>query len=535
MTLPVVLFTLLSCLTAIVSPWLGVVFYYILAVGQIKSLFPHDFGNSRSSLYITLATLVGLVLATATRQVDWRRLVQWPNLLMMLMLACVNLSHAFSNFEEYDHILRLPLTSSEIVVVINKIMLMFFMATLLIDTRFKLIFLITTIAAIFFYYTLWANEIYFTGELWRFGDNGRLNGPWGAYYDENYFAMLFVLLTPILYYLSIGTSNRWIRYGLWLAIPLSWHALFLTSSRGGLFSLSIVCIYIFFRSYSKKASVVLVVALVVAVVDQGGNMLDRINSTVSAEEEERARAYIENTDDSPEIGDKAIDPRVISWQVGLQIMRDYPLLGVGSGNFMKAFPEYHDSRPHVAHNTFVQIGASAGIASALIYLYFLWMRLKNVFSKPDPTKKYANGHKRDYLDDLVNGMFVGFYCIALFLDLQVLEILYFILLIGFCKYSLESKKEKARFGLIESIYRWKQDQESDAMQEVQDRDPTGSDVLVPQGPLVAGAMAAESATASVLEAESGVTTAPARGTQRAGNTIGSAAAYAANQYARKAS
>ena len=135
--------------------------------------------------------------------------------------------------------------------------------------------------------------------------------------------------------------------------------------------------------------------------------------------------------------------------------------------------------------------------------------------------------------DLVNGMFVGFYSIALFLDLQVLEILYFILLIGFCKYSLDSNKEKARFGLIESIYRWKQDQESDAMQEVQDRDPTGSDVLVPQGPLVAGAMAAESASA--LEAESGVTTAPARGTQRAGNTIGSAAAYAANQYARKAS
>ena len=126
------------------------------------------------------------------------------------------------------------LSSGEMLDLFNKIMIIYFAAVLLIDTRFKLICLLTAGGGIFLYYALWANKIYFTNEFWRFGDNGRLNGPWGMYYDENYLAMLFVLATPIFYYFSVGTNSRIIRYGLWVCIPLSWHALFLTGSRGAL-------------------------------------------------------------------------------------------------------------------------------------------------------------------------------------------------------------------------------------------------------------------------------------------------------------
>ena len=457
MSIAVLVITLLSCITAVVVPWLGVIFYYILAVGQLQSLFPQGFGDSRSSLYISLATIVGLGVATATRQVNWARLFMMPNLLIMLLVVFMNISYGNSPYDGFvEELKKSELTPGEMIEAINKIVLFYFVAILLIDTRFKLICLLTAVGGVLFYYTLWANKIYVTQEFWRFGDNGRLNGPFGVYYDENYFAMLFVLATPIFYYISIGTTSRIIRYGLWFSIPFTWHALFLTGSRGALLSLAVVCGYIFFRSYSKLASLVLVAALLFAVVDQSGNLIARVNKTIiDPETAERDRAYIENSEDSPEITGKPLDPRLVSWQVGLGIIKDYPLLGVGPGNFIRAYPDYHDSIPHVAHNTFVQMAAAGGLASGLIYLYFLYLRVRNIFSKPNPEAKYPRGLNRDYLDDLLNSLFVAFYCVAFFLDLMILEVLYFIFLVGAAKYCIDNKKRRSVRALIDSIYRWK--------------------------------------------------------------------------------
>jgi len=457
MSIAVLVITLLSCITAVVVPWLGVIFYYMLAVGQLHTLFPQSFGDSRSSLYISLATIVGLGVATATRQVNWARLFMMPNLLIMLLVVFMNVSYGNSPYDGFvEELKESLLTPDEMIEAINKIALFYFVAILLIDTRFKLIFLITAVGCVLFYYTLWANKIYVTQEFWRFGDNGRLNGPFGIYYDENYFAMLFLLATPIFYYISIGVNSRIIRYGLWFSIPFTWHALFLTGSRGALLSLAVVCGYIFFRSYNKLLSVVLVAALVVAVVDQSGNMLSRVNDTIlDVETAERDRAYIENTEDSPEILAEPVDQRLLSWQVGFGIIKDHPLLGVGPGNFLRAFPDYHDSIPHVAHNTFVQMAAAGGLASGFIYLYFLYLRVRNIFTKPDPEAKFARGFNRDWLNDLLNSLFIAFYCVAFFLDLMILEVLYFIFLVGAAKYCIDNKKRRSVRSLIQSIYRWK--------------------------------------------------------------------------------
>ncbi len=462
MTIPVLIYMLLTCITAVVVPWLGVAFYYVLAVGRPKDLWPQHFGeDGRNSLFISLAILIGLGLATATRQVDWRRLFVFPSICLMFLVVVFNLSIAYSPFAEFVDIKIAQLSSLEMLDIFNKIMIIFFVGLLLIDTRFKLITLITVIGGVLLVYVLWANKIYFTGEYWRFGDNGRLNGPWGSYHDENYLAMLFVLAVPIFYYLSVGTSYRVIRYGLWLCIPLAWHAMFLTGSRGGLMALTVTMTYIFFRSYSKKASIILMVGLVVAVVDQSGHLLTRVTDTVTLEERERDRAFIENSDDSPEMRTQ-VDPRLESWRVGLQLMADYPLLGVGAGNFMRAYPQYSDSEPYVAHNTFVQFGAACGVSAALVYMYFLFLRLKNIFQKKDPEKKNPHGYKRDYLDDLLNSLFIAFYSIAFFLDLMVLEITYCIILLGTCKYCLEKRKMPTFRSLIDSIYLWKNDNNEDA-------------------------------------------------------------------------
>jgi len=54
-------------------------------------------------------------------------------------------------------------------------------------------------------------------------------------------------------------------------------------------------------------------------------------------------------------------------------------------------------------------------------------------------------------------LIIAFYCVALFLDLMIIEITYFVFLVTACKYSLDRAKEAPTYGLIDSIYRWRQD------------------------------------------------------------------------------
>jgi len=458
MSILAIIFTLGACIGAVFIPWLGVLAYYMVTVGQLAALFPHHFGDSRFSLMITASLLIGLVLSTVTGQVNYRRLLSFPNLLLAVLVVFVNLSVMYSGFIDFEFGTekREVLSAADSQSTFNKIMVIYFVSVLLIDTRYKLIALISAIAGVLAYYSFWANEAWMLGDLWRFGENGRLNGPdQGVYHDENFLALVYVLVTPIFYYLSVGTTNKIIRYSLWVFIPASWHALFLTQSRGALLALAVVSAYIFLRSYSKRASVALILCLVVAIVDQSGNMLNRLSGTMAVTEAEQERAFIENDDNAAFTDEKVADPRVVSWTVGVKVMRDFPVLGVGLGSFLKVYPAYSDEAPHVAHNTFLQFATNSGIVAGFIYLYFLFMRMKVSYRQTSVPPSGANprGLPRDYLDDLITSTFIGCYAAGMFIDMMIIELLYFIFLLGTCKYILDLQARSRVATIQDSIYR----------------------------------------------------------------------------------
>ena len=394
---------------------------------------------------MTAATLIGLCGATAIRGVNYRILVYPQSIAILIFAAWVNLSIPYSSFTAYYNPLPGELTTSEIVEIFNKIIIFYLIASLLIDTRKKLVWLIYGFAIILVFYSYWANVMYLTGQYWLFGINGRLGGmPRSVYFDENYLAMLYVFATPVLYYIGISFTNIYMRYGIWLIIPLTWHALFLTGSRGGLLSLGFVIIYIFFRSFHRMASIAIVIGLVVAIVYQSGVLLNRVDETIdnAAQGEEVVLSE-----------EAALDPRLLSWKVGLEIMRDFPVFGVAVGNFTIAFPEYSNTKRHVAHNTFIQLSAETGIMTGLIYLWFFWMRFRNFFKKPPPDAKFPAGLHRDYLEDLLNSLFIGMFIVAIFLDLMIFEILYFVFLLSFSKYVIDYKVPDNYRKPKKSIYR----------------------------------------------------------------------------------
>lgn len=470
MSIFAVAFTIVAALLAIVVPWAGVMAYYLFAVMQMQYLWPLEFGEGRVSLIITGATMIGLAGASALKMVDWRVLLNPYAFMMILLVAWVNLSASFTSFVTFidaDATDELNVLSrNEILSTFNKIVFFFFIACLIINTRRKLVGCIYLLAFIVLFYSAWANKVYLTGEFWLFGNNGRLGGPLGSvYFDENYLAMLFVLATPVLYYIGVSQQNFFLRYGIWFTIPLTWHALFLTGSRGGLLSLGVVCGYLFFRSFSKIASIGMIAGLVLAVVFQSGHLLTRVDSTIDAQEQ------LEQLET-----EEKLDPRLISWGVAAQIMQKYPVFGVGVGNFFNAFPEFSNTQPHVAHNTFFQFSANCGVLAGLIYLWFFVIRLPTLrgSAKIQGRDDFPRGFSRDYLDDLINALYLGFFMVAIFLDLMIYEILWFLIMLGFVKYTLDRATAPKQRGLIDSIYRYGQDshrKDEETTEEPEDNEP----------------------------------------------------------------
>lgn len=460
MSIFALIYVALTCVVSLFVPWLGVVFYYLFSVGQMQSLWPHHFGaESRVALMLTAATFLGLCGATAIKAVNYRYLLSPHTIAIVFLAAWVNLSIPYSSYLLYHNPLPGQLSQDVIVDIFNKIIIFYIFATLLIDTRKKLIWLIYGFAAILVYYAYWANLMYFTGQFWLFGINGRLGGmPKSVYFDENYLAMLFVFATPVLYYIGISFNNFYLRYGIWMLIPITWHALFLTGSRGGLLSLGVVIIYLFFRSYHKLASIGIVIGLVVAVIYQSGVLLNRVDDTID---------NANQTEDVLVSEEAALDPRLVSWKVGAQMVSDYPVFGVGVGNFTIAFPDYSNTKRHVAHNTFLQFAAECGLLSGLIYLWWYWARLKNVFKKPAKGVKFDAGLHRDYLEDLLNSLFIGLFMVAVFLDLMIFEIMYLIFLFSAAKYNIDHKVSVKIREPKKSIYRVGQDSEADTKKELQ--------------------------------------------------------------------
>ena len=63
--------TLISCLAAIARPWIGVIAYYTLALLSPDGFWPWIFNNSRISLYVAIATILGLTFSILKKEINF--------------------------------------------------------------------------------------------------------------------------------------------------------------------------------------------------------------------------------------------------------------------------------------------------------------------------------------------------------------------------------------------------------------------------------------------------------------------------------
>ncbi|HUN75607.1 MAG TPA: O-antigen ligase family protein [Steroidobacteraceae bacterium] len=400
----------LAALASLVCPWIGVVCAYLLVVLDPQAIWFWDFAGLRPALWVLIPTGVGIVFGLLRGIFDPRILFTRRNLFILVLWVCLVLSYYFGPYTQVQGPWRFD-DPDLVFSIVNKMMLLYFMASLCIDTELKVktLFLVVCGSAVYLIY--WGNLQYFSGKLMgqRLAGPTQLQGG-GLYHDENDFAMLFVVAQPFLWYLGFAFKKVIWRWTWWLIIPFCWHAVFLTASRGGLVGLAVTILLIAFRSKYRMLGLALVPAFVFVYIWQGGGLMKSRASTIVHFQHE-----------------SSAETRIQSWRAASHMIAAHPLIGVGLASYGPAFPDYSKDHPREAHDTLLQITAESGITAGLMYVLIVLSCIRSLWRTANGLKKQNMGQRENFLylmNEATLTSFCGLVTCSLFLSLQIFEIFY---------------------------------------------------------------------------------------------------------------
>ena len=186
--------------------------------------------------------------------------------------------------------------------------------------------------------------------------NWGTTGAPGWFQNSGEFGIQMCIFLPMVVEFILALRRywpRWLRLAAWVLPATAITGIVGSSSRGALVGLGSVVLWAIWTSRAKAR------ALAAAVV-----LLGLVYAITPAEQKARFQ----------EAGaDETSVTRTTMWKHGLEMMRDYPVLGIGYDNWT----EYHDinygGHGLLAHNSFVQAGSELGDIGLVVFLTMIAM------------------------------------------------------------------------------------------------------------------------------------------------------------------
>ena len=313
--------------------WVSVMSPHRLAYG-----FAHDFGFAQ---LIAVATLLGMVFSGQPK-----RLPLTPvTVVLFALLAWVNVTTFFA----LDIAAATPMWER-----VMKIQIMVFVTMALLHTRQHVHILIWIVAGSVAFYAV-------KGGLFtlRSGGEDRVWGPLGSFIeDNNSLALATVMTIPLLRYLQLQTTRRWLRYALLGAMLLSGLSALGSHSRGALVAIAAMLAFMWLKSRSKvMTGLVLLMMIPVAIGFMPEKWEDRMRSIESYQEDQSAMG------------------RINSWMMAWNLAKDRPLTGGGFEIYTpEVFARYapNPADLHSAHSIYFQMLGEHGFVGLGLFL-LLWI------------------------------------------------------------------------------------------------------------------------------------------------------------------
>ncbi|MCF7916290.1 MAG: O-antigen ligase family protein [Candidatus Omnitrophica bacterium] len=225
----------------------------------------------------------------------------------------------------------------------------------------RIIVLITLLAVILsFYAIIWH---YFILEK-------TMTGSFGTFGNRNHFAAYIGMIAPLVIGYSLSCRNRFKRFFFGFLGAFLSASVFLSLSRAGSISLGVALLLMIFflkKDWFKEGKIWLIGSViliaVILVILAGTDLIF-----------ERFSYFWEN-----------LDKRLSLFRDSLGIVKDFPLFGVGLGNFQYIFTAYRTAPAYnyyyYLHNDYMQLIVEAGLLGAFFYFLFLFQTFKKIITK----------------------------------------------------------------------------------------------------------------------------------------------------------
>jgi O-antigen ligase len=249
---------------------------------------------------------------------------------------------------------------------------------------------------------------------------GRYQGRLGVgLYEPNYLAANLVLVIPLAFAIASYQPTRnkrllWAGAGLVLVASLV-----LTSSRGGFLGLLVAGMVFAYRRVGVKGAIGMLLLLIVAVLptDLG----------------ERAVATLDRNAQAPAGLEASNRAHTALFWGGVRMMLDAPVFGVGPQRFSDYSQRYSGlDVAYVAHNTYLELGAEAGLPVLVLFLLLLAVsvgtlgRVARLRGVPEMRElaAWAEGLRTGLIGFAVSAAFISaqyekFFWLAVFLSIVI--------------------------------------------------------------------------------------------------------------------
>ena len=296
----VLLFLIACIIAALKKPWWGV-----LSLAVFSYLNPHayawGFVRTLPVYYVLFLVVVFSTLTAKDKQAlpkDWRIAVF---VMLWLYFAITSTQAYFPDiaWKKYWYI--------------TKIYLPFYFTLVLINTRYKLYWLIVTIASSIGFVAV-------KGGIFAIltGFSHRVYGPPDTQFEENNsFALVMLICIPLLLIWQKETLNPWFKKGIILAIPIIYAASLSSWSRGGLLTMAALTLMLIWNSRRKYLAIPLVFVGAFFVKDyMPQEWFNRMNTIETYQEDRSAMSRIE------------------AWTDGWNHTLEHPFVGAGFEGWM---------------------------------------------------------------------------------------------------------------------------------------------------------------------------------------------------------
>ncbi len=299
--------------------------------------FAYDYSFAQ---LIAIATLVGLLFSAAPKRLP----VTPVTVVLFLLIVWMNVTTLFC----LDIDLSYPMWER-----VMKIQLMIFVSLYLLNSKQHIQVLVWVMAGSVAFFGV-------KGGLFTLREEGefRVFGPQGSFIEENNSLALATIMTvPLLYYLFLQSTKRWLRWGLLATIVLCAFSALGSYSRGGFLAFGATLVFFWWKGRRKLITGFALALLVpVAIGFMPEKWMDRMWSIQQYDQ------------DGSSMG------RINAWQVAINVANDRPLGGGFVIESRSVFDRYAPDPTVIraAHSIYFQVLGEHGYVGLALFL-LLWV------------------------------------------------------------------------------------------------------------------------------------------------------------------